>query len=62
MSKRNIRAVLNAALLFTYLLCLFSIGMYEAEKITFTQCMHDFAIYMVFGAINCLTMGILKRA
>lgn len=61
MNKRNIQAVLNAALVLTYVLCLFSIGMYEAEMITFTQCVHDFVIYMVFGSINYLTKGILKR-
>ena len=39
--KRNIQAVLNMVLVILYLLSLFSVGMYEAEKITFRECIYD---------------------
>lgn len=61
MNKRNMQAVLNAALVFTYILCVFSVGMYEAEYITFKQCMYDFGVYMFFGAINWIAKGLVRR-
>lgn len=60
--KRNIQAVLNMVLVSLYLLSLFSVGMYEAEKITFKECMYDMIVYLGFGVINYIAKKLVRNA
>lgn len=61
MRKRNVQAVLNIALVILYFLSLWSVGMYEADKITFTQCVHDMVVYLLFGVINWLAKRFVRN-
>lgn len=61
MYKKNVQAVLNIALVSLYFLCLFSVGMYEAGKITFIQCTHDMIVYLLFGVINWLAKRFVRN-
>lgn len=61
MYKKNVQAVLNIALVSLYFLCLFSVGMYETGKITFTQCTHDMIVYLLFGVINWLAKRFVRN-
>lgn len=61
MRKRNVQAVLNIALVVLYFLSLWSVGMYEADKITFTQCTHDMIVYLLFGVINWLAKRFVRN-
>ena len=48
-------------LFLAYLLCVFSVGMYEAEIITFKQCMQDFGVYMAFGCISLISKVLVRN-
>ena len=61
MNKKNVQAVLNIALVILYFMCLCSVSMYEAGKITFTQCTHDMIVYLLFGVINWLAKRFVRN-
>lgn len=61
MKKENVQAVLNLALVLLYFMCLFSVGMYETDRITFTQCIHDMTVYLLFGVINWLAKRFIRN-
>lgn len=61
MRRRKIQAGLNGILFLAYLLCVFSVGMYEAEIITFKQCMQDFGVYMAFGCISLISKVLVRN-
>ena len=61
MYKKNVQAVLSIALVILYFMCLCSVGMYEAGKLTFTQCTHDLLVYLLFGVINWLAKRFVRN-
>ncbi len=61
MTRDTMCKLLNVIMVILYVLSVFSVGMYEADMITFKQCMHDIIINSLFGFINWIIKGQIRR-